>query len=111
LTLPAFSLASHDDERRHVRRPGRVDHLLRDLLDVPRPIASTVMRVIGARRDRVRGDAVARHLLRGDDGERGDARLRGAVVRLPRVAEEPRVGRGVDERPWSCFPALCCSRQ
>jgi hypothetical protein len=29
-----------------VRRPGRVDHLLRHLLDVPRPIASTVMRVI-----------------------------------------------------------------
>src|SRR6185295_10934475 len=47
--------------------------------------------------DRVDGDAVAAELARGDDRERRDAGLGGAVVGLPGVAVDARNGRRVDE--------------
>ena len=47
--------------------------------------------------DRVAGDAVAGTFHRDDGGERGDARLRGAVVGLAEVAEQTRRRRGADD--------------
>ncbi len=51
----------------------------------------------GAGRDGVAGDAVAGHLHGNDLGERGDAGLRRAVVRLPDVAEDAGRGGGVHD--------------
>ena len=52
----------------------------------------------GRGRDGVGADAVAGQLLRADLGERGDAGLGGAVVRLAGVGEQARRGRRVDDR-------------
>src|SRR5206468_1083288 len=51
------------------------------------------------RRDGVGRDAVLLHLLPDDDRHERDGGLGGAVVHLPDVAEQPRVGRRVDDAP------------
>src|SRR5581483_7203257 len=58
------------------------------------------------RREAVDGDAVARELLRGDDREGGDSGFRGAVVRLPDVAEDARRAGRVDDARMQLLAGL-----
>jgi hypothetical protein len=75
--------AERHDDRGHVRRIQRVEALRRcaHLERLLRHARACV------RREAVDRDAVALQLLRDDDREAGDARLRRAVVRLADVAE------------------------
>ena len=85
--------AERDDDGGDVRRVERVEALLR-CAHLERLLGHARARV---RREAVDGDAVALELLRDDDREAGDARLRGAVVRLADVAEDARRARGADD--------------
>ncbi len=87
--------AERDDDGGDVRRVERVEALLRRA-HLERLLGHARARV---RREAVDGDAVALELLRDDDREAGDARLRGAVVRLADVAEDARRARGADDAP------------
>src|SRR5207249_3346760 len=95
--------AAGDVARRRAREPGddrRYPARMQPRLLLLAALADT--EVFGEprerpRSDRVHGNAVAGELPRRDDRERGDARLGGAVVRLPGVPVDTRYGGRVDE--------------
>src|SRR5213592_3021401 len=84
--------AERDHDGRDVGRVERVE-AFRRRVHLERLLGHPRARV---RREAVDGDAVALQLLRDDDREARDSRLRGAVVRLADVAEDTRRARRVD---------------
>ena len=84
-------------QRSDVRRVPLVEAPIRRRHDVVQPGAGHRQAGAGRRGDAVAPHVVAGQFLRRDLGERGDARLGGAVVRLPRVGHQPRRRRGVDD--------------
>src|SRR5581483_10599897 len=94
--------AECDDDRGDVRGVERVESLwpISHLEGLLRHARARV------RREAVDGDAVARELLRGDDREGGDSGFRGAVVRLPDVAEDARRAGRVDDARMQLLAGL-----
>ena len=84
-------------ERRHVRRIPLVEAAVARGHDVLEPGRGEREACPGGRCDTVADDVVAGELLGGDLAERRDAGLRCPVVRLARIAEQPRRARRVDE--------------